>query len=141
MKTQIYIYHSYTIEINTPRDTMGSPVQSLMSRRTKPLIPTHEKLLIPKVIELVQQRFKQLKKTEKKYADIYILKNLIKYTENKRMSGFPLLFRRNALNLDRLSLKHQMEHSIEGLHGSSKVVTQKKEKKNRITRRKKQTND
>ena len=36
---------------NTPvSDTLGSPAQRLMSRRTKTLIPTTEKLLQPKTI-------------------------------------------------------------------------------------------
>lgn len=57
---------------NTPlNDKLGSPVQRLMGRRTKTLIPTTEQLLKPKIIkpEIVQQEITKSKKRQKYYYD------------------------------------------------------------------------
>ena len=57
---------------NTPvSDTLGSPAQRLMGRRTKTLIPTTEKLLQPKTINprSVQNELLKRKATQKFYYD------------------------------------------------------------------------
>ena len=57
---------------NTPfSDTLGSPAQRLMGRRTKTLIPTMEKLLQPKTISprSVQNELLKRKATQKFYYD------------------------------------------------------------------------
>ncbi|XP_018403988.1 PREDICTED: uncharacterized protein K02A2.6-like [Cyphomyrmex costatus] len=72
---------------NTPRDNLGSPVQRLMSRRTKTLLPVNQKLLHPKIIPNVQQKLKIIRKEEKEYADA----NKRKIPEFKR--GERILFR------------------------------------------------
>ena len=57
---------------NTPlSDQLGSPVQQLMGRRTRTLIPTSEKLLQPKVIspKVVYKEITQRKAKQKYYYD------------------------------------------------------------------------
>ena len=57
---------------NAPiNDQLGSPVQRLMGRRTKPLLPTSSQLLIPKTItpEIVLRQLKQQQKRQKQYYD------------------------------------------------------------------------
>lgn len=54
---------------NTPRLDLGSPCQRLMNRRTKTLLPTNEKLLLPKIIRKVTKSLRTLKEKEKKQAD------------------------------------------------------------------------
>lgn len=54
---------------NTPRGTLGSPVQRLMSRRTKTLLPTTNKLLQPKVMKEVTKKLEEKKNREKSFAD------------------------------------------------------------------------
>ena len=57
---------------NTPRDDLiGSPVQRLMGRRTKTLLPTTEKLLRPKHIEpeTVKKTLNNYKEKQKFYYD------------------------------------------------------------------------
>ena len=54
---------------NTPRNkNLGSPVQRLMGRRTKTLIPTNKKLLQPQVINpsKVQSELQTEKRTNRK---------------------------------------------------------------------------
>ena len=57
---------------NTPiNDKLGSPVQRLMGRRTKTLIPTTEYLLSPKTVKpiIVQEEIKQQRIKQKHYYD------------------------------------------------------------------------
>lgn len=54
---------------NTPRGNLASPVQRLMGRRTKTLLPVSEKLLQPKIIKNVRKTILQEKVKEKKYSD------------------------------------------------------------------------
>lgn len=54
---------------NTPRENLGSPVQRLMGRRTKTLLPINHKLLKPKIITNIEKHLKAAKQKEKKYAD------------------------------------------------------------------------
>ncbi len=54
---------------NTPNETRSSPVQRLMSRRTRTLLPTPETLLKPQVVEGVAHDIKQRKKKAKKQYD------------------------------------------------------------------------
>ena len=57
---------------NTPlSDQLGSPVQRLMGRRTRTLIPTSEKLLQPKVIspKVVYREITQRKAKQEYYYD------------------------------------------------------------------------
>ncbi|XP_017469225.1 PREDICTED: uncharacterized protein K02A2.6-like [Rhagoletis zephyria] len=54
---------------NTPRLDLGSPVQRLMNRRTRTLLPTNEKLLNPKIIKNVSKKLTKLKEGEKGTAD------------------------------------------------------------------------
>jgi len=52
-------------------DTIGSPAQHLMGRRTKTLVPTTDALLQPKTIEptLVQKELTQRRQKQKEYFD------------------------------------------------------------------------
>ena len=52
---------------NTPNNTGSSPVQRLMSRRTKTLLPTAEELLKPRVVDNVDKDIQQRKKQTKKH--------------------------------------------------------------------------
>lgn len=54
---------------NTPRDTLGSPMQRLMGRRTKTFIPINTKLLLPETVKNVSEKLKNIKLKEKKCAD------------------------------------------------------------------------
>ena len=57
---------------NTPiSDTLGSPVQRLMGRRTKTLLPTTTKLLQPKLInpQAVHKELRERKARQKYYYD------------------------------------------------------------------------
>ena len=57
---------------NTPwSDTIGSPVQRLMGRRTKTLLPTKDTLLQPKTIDpiIVQEELTQRRQRQKFYFD------------------------------------------------------------------------
>ena len=55
---------------NTPMEGMGSPVQLLMSRRTRTLIPTKASLLEPKVENsTVQRKLRENQATRKFYYD------------------------------------------------------------------------
>ena len=59
---------------NTPNsDSLGSPAQRLMGRRTKSIVPMTEELLKPKVIDpkIVQQQLKQNKQRQKYYYDVH----------------------------------------------------------------------
>jgi hypothetical protein len=63
-------YLSLLNQRNTPRnDVLGSPAQRLMSRRTKPKLPTSEDLLIPQSMEprVVQERLQEYKERQEKY--------------------------------------------------------------------------
>ena len=60
---------------NTPQsDNVGSPVQRLMGRRTKTLIPTTKVLLKPKVINpsVVQKELRQRKLVQKRYYNQHV---------------------------------------------------------------------
>ena len=52
-------------------DTIGSPAQRLMGRRTKTLVPTTDALLQPKTIDptLVQKELTQHRQKQKEYFD------------------------------------------------------------------------
>lgn len=63
------IYLALLHHRNTPRQNIGSPVQRLMGRRTRTLLPSTEKLLLPKVIEGVKENMTRLIEKEKEYAD------------------------------------------------------------------------
>ena len=54
---------------NTPNNTGSSPVQRLMSHRTKTLLPTAEELLKPRVVDNVDKDIDQRKKQAKKQYD------------------------------------------------------------------------
>ena len=55
---------------NTPTESLGSsPVQRLMSRRTRTLLPTATNLLYPKVPENVDQLLKLKRQKTKFYHD------------------------------------------------------------------------
>ena len=59
---------------NTPNsDSLGSPAQRLMGRRTKSIVPMTEQLLKPKVIDpkIVQQQLKHNKQRQKYYYDVH----------------------------------------------------------------------
>ncbi|KAF2885967.1 hypothetical protein ILUMI_20206 [Ignelater luminosus] len=67
---------------NTPRPALGSPVQRLMSRRTKTLLPINNKRLFPKIIANVPDKLQHIKVKEKYYADNG-KKNLPRYKQDK----------------------------------------------------------
>lgn len=56
---------------NTLGSNLGSPVQRLMSRRTKTLTPVNEKLFHPQIIPNVQEKLKIIRKEEKKYVNAH----------------------------------------------------------------------
>ena len=73
---------------NTPlSDQLGSPAQRLMGQRTKPLIPTSEKLLQPKIISpnMVVKEMMQRKEKQKFYYDRHTkpLENLVVQVKNQ----------------------------------------------------------
>ncbi|XP_042148639.1 uncharacterized protein K02A2.6-like [Ixodes scapularis] len=55
---------------NTPRsEELGSPAQRLYSRRTRTLVPTHNKLLKPEIIQSVPDKLRHERNQQKAYAD------------------------------------------------------------------------
>jgi len=54
---------------NTPRGDLGSPVQRLMSRRTKTTLPTNTKSLLPVVVSGVSKKLKSIHEREKILSD------------------------------------------------------------------------
>ncbi|KAF2905567.1 hypothetical protein ILUMI_00615 [Ignelater luminosus] len=69
---------------NTPRPTLGSPIQRLMSRRTKTLLPIHNKLLFSKIIANVPDKLQHIKVKEKYYADKG-KKNMPRYEQGEKV--------------------------------------------------------
>jgi len=63
------IYLSLLHQRNIPRPGLGSPVQRLMGRRTKTLLPTTSHLLKPQLINNIVDKLKEVREKAKYYSD------------------------------------------------------------------------